>query len=85
MRITTANVKKLSKVDQIGIQEIKQYRMQEFLQKVVLGSLLHANKVVTLKSPIIHTRAKRRWKSGGAESKRTNSSCRKILAILMPV
>lgn len=34
MGITTANVKKLSKVDQIGIQEIKIYIMQEFLQRL---------------------------------------------------
>lgn len=34
MGITTANVKKLSKVDQIGIQEIKNYIMQESFQRL---------------------------------------------------
>lgn len=66
MCITTANVKKLSKVDQIGIQEIKNIYIQEIKKiynarissKIVLRSLLHENQVVDLKLPIIHPKQK---------------------------
>lgn len=64
MCVTTANVKQLSKVDQIEIQEIYIYEIKRISLKIVLRSLLHENQVMDLKLPIIHTKAKRRWKGG---------------------